>query len=78
MGIPVICNDQVGDTSMVVEKYDAGIVVKEFSQKAYTDYVKKLTGKVFDKDAIRQGAKEFYSLDTGVEKYKVVYEKVIK
>jgi glycosyltransferase involved in cell wall biosynthesis len=78
MGIPVICNDQVGDTSMVVEKYDAGIVVKEFSQKAYTEYVKNLTSKVFDNDAIRQGAKEFYSLDTGVEKYKAVYEKVIK
>jgi glycosyltransferase involved in cell wall biosynthesis len=78
MGIPVICNDQVGDTSMVVEKYEAGIVVKEFSQDAYTDYIQNLTSKVFDKDAIRRGAKEFYSLDSGVEKYKAVYEKVIK
>jgi glycosyltransferase involved in cell wall biosynthesis len=78
MGIPVICNDQVGDTSIIVEKYDAGIVVKDFSKNAYTDYVKNLAGKVFDKHAIRRGAKEFYSLDSGVEKYKAVYEKVIK
>jgi glycosyltransferase involved in cell wall biosynthesis len=77
MGIPVICNDQVGDSSIVVEKYDAGMVVKEFSREAYEKYVRTLTGKAFNKDAIRQGAKEFFSLDTGVEKYSAVYEKVV-
>jgi glycosyltransferase involved in cell wall biosynthesis len=77
MGIPVICNDQVGDTSIVVEKYDAGMVVKEFSREAYETYVRTLNGKAFNKEAIRRGAKEFFSLDTGVEKYRAVYEKII-
>jgi glycosyltransferase involved in cell wall biosynthesis len=76
MGIPVICNDQVGDTSMVVEKYDAGIVVQEFSREAYKRYVKTLTDKTFKKDTIRQGAEEFFSLDSGIRKYSAVYEKV--
>jgi glycosyltransferase involved in cell wall biosynthesis len=76
MGIPVICNDQVGDTSIVVEKYDAGMVVEEFSPKAYKTYVRTLTGMAFNKDSIRQGAKEFFSLDNGVKKYSAVYEKV--
>lgn len=78
MGVPVICNDQVGDSSLVVEKYNAGIVVKEFSQNAYANYVNDLKQNVFDKEAIRRGAKEFYSLDRGVEKYQAVYEKVVK
>ncbi|SHE68397.1 glycosyltransferase [Flavisolibacter ginsengisoli] len=77
MGIPVICNDQVGDTSIVVEKYDAGMVVKEFSREAYETYVRTLNGKAFNNEAIRRGAKEFFSLDTGVEKYRAVYEKII-
>jgi glycosyltransferase involved in cell wall biosynthesis len=76
MGIPVICNDHVGDTSMVVEKYEAGIVVKEFSREAYKAYVKTLAGKTFDKHAIRQGAEEFFSLDAGIRKYSAVYEKL--
>jgi glycosyltransferase involved in cell wall biosynthesis len=76
MGIPVICNDHVGDTSIVVEKYDAGIVVKEFSREAYKAFVKTLAGKSFDKHAIRQGAGEFFSLDTGIKKYSAVYEKL--
>jgi glycosyltransferase involved in cell wall biosynthesis len=76
MGIPVICNDHVGDTSMVVEKYDAGIVVKEFSREAYKAYVKTLASKTFDKHAIRQGAGEFFSLDNGIKKYSAVYEKL--
>lgn len=76
MGIPVICNDHVGDTSMVVEKYEAGIVVKEFSREAYMAYVKTLAGKTFDKHAIRQGAEEFFSLDAGIRKYSAVYEKL--
>ena len=78
MGVPVICNDQVGDSSLVVEKYNAGIVVEEFSPNAYANYVNDLKQKVFDKEAIRRGAKEFYSLDRGVEKYQAVYEKVVK
>ena len=78
MGVPVICNDQVGDTSLVVEKYNAGIVVKEFSQNAYANYVNDLKQKDFDQQAIRRGAKEFFSLDRGIEKYHAVYEKVVK
>jgi glycosyltransferase involved in cell wall biosynthesis len=77
MGIPVICNDSVGDTSMVVEKYNAGIVIKQFSNEAYCNDIQNLTTTSFDKVAIRQGAKEFFSLDTGVEKYSSVYEKIM-
>jgi hypothetical protein len=62
---------------MVVEKYNAGIVIKQFSNEAYCNDIQNLTTTSFDKVAIRQGAKEFFSLDTGVEKYSSVYEKIM-
>ena len=76
MGIPVICNDKVGDTSAIVEKYHSGVVVKEFSEEAYKKAIQQLLHTDFDKAAIRQGAEDFYSLERGVEKYNGVYEKI--
>src|SRR5688500_8417668 len=49
MGIPIVCNNAVGDTEEVVEKYKAGIVIKEFSQPAYEHAVETISKIVFDK-----------------------------
>jgi glycosyltransferase involved in cell wall biosynthesis len=76
MGIPVICNDNVGDTSAIVEKYHSGVVVKEFSEEAYKKSIGQLMHTDFDKAAIREGAEDFYSLKGGIEKYICVYEKI--
>ncbi|MGZ3859568.1 MAG: glycosyltransferase family 4 protein [Flavisolibacter sp.] len=76
MGIPVICNDQVGDTSLVVEEYHSGVVVEEFSEKAYRQALRQLASTQFDKAAIRKGALEFYALQNGIEKYQSVYKKI--
>ena len=35
MGIPVICNDNVGDTSVVVKRFNSGLVVTEFSNSGF-------------------------------------------
>lgn len=76
MGIPVICNDNVGDTSVVVNKYKSGVVVKEFSEAAYKNAIDQLLECNFNKAEIRTGAKEFYSLEKGIQKYSSVYEKL--
>lgn len=74
MGVPIICNDGVGDTDFVIHKYSAGAVTDSFSseayQKAWEDFVQA------DKDKMKEGAKEFYSLASGVEKYYSVYQKI--
>jgi glycosyltransferase involved in cell wall biosynthesis len=76
MGIPVICNDNVGDTSIIVEQYHSGVVVKEFSEEAYKRAIEQLLHTNFDKAVIRQGAEYFYSLEGGIKKYNSVYEKI--
>ena len=77
LGIPLICNDQIGDTSYVVDKYKAGVVLKEFDTESYRAAVKKLTQTSFDIRAIQQGAIDFFNLQSGVERYDRVYLEVL-
>jgi glycosyltransferase involved in cell wall biosynthesis len=74
MGLPVICNNAVGDTEEIVNRYKAGIVIKDFSISSYTAAINDLNKGVFDKEQIRSGAEEFFSLERGVKLYQQVYK----
>ncbi len=77
MGIPVITNSGVGDVADIVNKYDAGFVLNDFSEAAFTNVVNEIAGgKNFDKETIRTAAKEFYSLENAIDRYKTVYENI--
>ena len=79
MGIPVITNTGVGDVSGILEQYNAGWLVEKFTTAEYervTDHI--LKGRVFDAGEIRRGAREFYSLETAVSRYRKVYDEVLK
>ncbi len=78
MGIPVICNDNVGDTAEVVEKYNAGIVLSNFNNLEYqsiVDHWDELISR--SPDSIRFGAKTYFSLSKGVNQYFNVYNRVL-
>jgi glycosyltransferase involved in cell wall biosynthesis len=78
MGIPVITNSGVGDVEMVVNKYESGYVVKDFSDHSFQGVIEHIeTGNDFNKELIRVGAKEFYSLDTAISRYLKVYRAVL-
>jgi glycosyltransferase involved in cell wall biosynthesis len=76
MGIPLICNDKVGDSSEVVRKYESGFVVNGFSESFYNETIERLEVARFDPVKIRQGAEDFYSLETGVQRYVNVYKRL--
>ncbi len=72
MGIPVICNSGVGDVDSIVEKYQSGIVVLNINQLNLDE----LLNKKFDKQTLRKGANDYFSLIKGVESYHMIYEKI--
>jgi hypothetical protein len=74
LGIPVICNDGVGDTAAVVKKFKAGHVVEQLNVASYPQDIRQFQDANFDRTAIRKGAKEFYSLEKGVQLYDQVYQ----
>ena len=77
MGIPVITNSGVGDVTEIVTKYNAGYIINDFSDESFNRIIEKIKeGNPFDKALIRAGAKNFYALETAVELYKKVYEKI--
>ncbi len=75
MQLPIICNDNVGDTGNIIRKYNAGFVIQKFTKEAYQQVIQGiLTPHQFDKNKIRLGAEEYFSLTNGVEKYWQIYQ----
>jgi len=77
LGIPLICNDLIGDSSYVVNKYKAGVVLKEFNTLSYKKAISSLAEITFNIGAIQQGAVDFYNLETGIERYDQVYRNLL-
>jgi glycosyltransferase involved in cell wall biosynthesis len=77
MGVPIVCNGNVGDTAEIVHKYHSGVVVEDFTQESYEKAARQLLNTKFDPEAIVQGALDFFSVKGGVEKYLTVYKKVL-
>lgn len=78
MGIPVICNDRVGDTADIINRYAAGHVVSDFTPADF-DKVATAWEKLIDSDRtkIRQGAEEYFSLKKGIAAYAKIYKDII-
>lgn len=75
MGIPLVCNKGVGDVDSIMESTKAGYLVHDFTKGEYVaalDYLKNLD-TFYDAESARQGAKNVYSLEKGVELYNEVY-----
>ena len=77
MGIPIVCNTDVGDTDYVVEKYNSGILVKKFNNDEYKVAIDKMLENEFEPKHIMKGAEDFYSLKMGVKQYHEVYQKMV-
>jgi glycosyltransferase involved in cell wall biosynthesis len=77
MGIPVITNAGVGDVKEIVTKYDAGVVIEDFSTASMQNAIEKIISTTFDKEKIRKGAEAFYSLEKAWNRIRSVYDKVL-
>lgn len=77
MGVPVVCNSGVGDSDLVVQKYQSGIVVDVFDSLHYRKAVKQALNTDFDVKMINFGASDFYGLEKGIQNYYVVYRKLM-
>lgn len=75
MGIPLVCNAGVGDTDRIVIHYQSGTVIQEMNEQSYDTAVQK--GISYNKEKTIEGAKDYFSLETGVEKYAKIYATLI-
>lgn len=78
MGIPLITNSGVGDVEAIVEQFHSGIVIHSFDEPGYTKAATQIAAGInWDTAEIREGAREFYSLQTAVEKYNRIYDNIL-
>lgn len=77
MGKSVICNSGVGDTDLIVKKYHSGVLVDDFTDFFFDKAISDMQQRRFDPVEIRNGAVDFFSLETGVKKYLGVYTNVL-
>lgn len=77
MGIPIVCNKNIGDTDMLIKKYHSGFIVEDFTDTAYLDTVNTIfTENNFSETQTTIGANQYFSLSSGVAKFKKIYDAV--
>lgn len=75
MGIPVICNKGVGDMDEIVIKYNSGVVVS--TDEIASLNIQDVLQKSFEKEEIRKGGIDYFSLKQGIELYLSIYKNLI-
>ena len=74
MGIPLVCNSGVGDTDEIVIRYNSGKVISEFTHEAYKKVIEENT--TYTATEISKGAKDYFALEEGVNRYLSVYKAI--
>jgi glycosyltransferase involved in cell wall biosynthesis len=77
MGIPIITNSGVGDVKEIVEKYNAGFVLDDFTDQSFRELAERLPKADFNKSQIIKGAHETYALQNALQLYKKVYQSIL-
>jgi glycosyltransferase involved in cell wall biosynthesis len=77
MGIPVLCNSNVGDVESIVNKGNAGVVIQSFNREVYQAAIDKMLQLLpADKFRLAAYAKKYASLDEGINTYTRVYREI--
>ncbi|QSE98450.1 glycosyltransferase [Fulvivirga lutea] len=77
MGIPIICNDNVGDIKSIVND-EVGYVINQFTKSEYQNAIRKIP-RLMQKDKLKirnQSIRQF-NLDRGIDKYANAYNKLV-
>jgi glycosyltransferase involved in cell wall biosynthesis len=79
-GIPVICNNSVGDMAEIVNKYNVGIVIDDFSESGLKAALVGVSNLLLDPQFhSRCGlcVENEFSLEKGVQLYKKIYSELV-
>lgn len=78
MGVPIICNAEVGDVDQVIKQENVGIVINKLNKENYIEAIEKID-QLNDLQAkqLRKVSEEYFSLKSGVKLYDSVYQKLL-
>lgn len=79
-GVPCVANAGVGDVGEIIERYNVGVLAADEQEETMRDAAKTLLEFVDDTalpQRCRHAAENWFSLDSGVEKYDAIYRAVL-
>jgi glycosyltransferase involved in cell wall biosynthesis len=77
MGIPVICNANVGDIDKFVPENNLGIMISEMNEVGYFKAVEEIDNLLkISPEHLRSVSQNLFSLETGTDRYFGVYKKL--
>ena len=73
LGIPVLTNGGVGDVARVIADTGGGVLVEQFNEQAYDQALQALEAIGTSPTQRRDGARRWFDLDEGVDRYDRIY-----
>ncbi|MCZ2396344.1 MAG: glycosyltransferase [Chitinophagales bacterium] len=78
MGIPILCNDKVGDVEDIIVQTHAGFCIDSFDQATFEKAADIIKGKHdYDGTTIRENARKIFDLSSGVNAYRDIYQSIL-
>lgn len=78
MGVPLICNNNVGDVGQIIKETNCGIAIDKFNNNSYLEAINIIDSLTeIDSEKIRQAALDRFSLTGGIGCYYQIYEKCL-
>ncbi|MCU0417884.1 MAG: glycosyltransferase [Cytophagaceae bacterium] len=77
LGIPVICNDGIGDMTEQMHTCKGGYVITSFANTAYQQAIDFICQNPLEVSQLDQYLVEHFSLTSGINKYAAVYQKIL-
>lgn len=77
MGIPIVCNGNVGDMDRIMEDENLGVLVSDFDENSFDKAALRLQQRSFQKDRIREKAIREFSVANGVAQYENIYRHLL-
>jgi glycosyltransferase involved in cell wall biosynthesis len=76
VGLPVVTNSGIGDVAAIVHELGAGVVVPSFDAAAYRDAIEQLSRMRIESLQLREEARRWFDVRSGVAKYDGIYRKM--
>jgi len=77
MGVPVICNDNIGDLKTIIAQLKGGIAFDNFSDEQFEAIATEVLAFSSNPSELRKRAFEYYSLEAGVTKLEAIYTEIV-
>lgn len=77
-GLPVVVNDRVGDVRAIVERFDAGHVVRDFAPGTLAVAVEAIGPHLdWPRENLRARARDFHDVESAVDRYDAIYRRLL-